>query len=342
MGLLSSIAFQVCPYVQYRAFIVMGLLASSGQMDMEDDIFYQILVAFKTALSTSVRHDSAVLMSILRCMGRVVPGLRPESRYLPQMFWLAIALLQTTYLPLYEEAGRFLEVVLEHMDSQGLFKGQRPSAVLLQARIPLAGTTSQLDDMMGLSFDTSFSFSVASIIFRGFRTPTLLPVAKRLLTVLLRITASAKGPNSTIESIAPLDHDAMGYFLALLPSCGSSSAYRDLLLEAGLSPQWCPLSNIDGTSQDSDTMPVINMNILGLSSEDETTALLTISFLFAILDSFQGAEQQKSFIFGLLAQLAAAYPDISALAVVHYLSSNRFVFIFFLPLLPFKGTLNGT
>ena len=178
MSLVTATAFQVCPYVQYRAFVVLGLLASS---EVDDDLLYQMLVAFKNALAMSAENDPAAVMSMLRCIARVIPCLGPDSRYLPQVFWLAVALLQSTYLPLYKEAARLLEVILEALAGQGFFKDRRMSGVLLDARTQLSDITTQLDGIMGLSFDAAFSFSLASVIFRGVRPPALRPIARALL-----------------------------------------------------------------------------------------------------------------------------------------------------------------
>ncbi|KIJ57137.1 hypothetical protein M422DRAFT_219023 [Sphaerobolus stellatus SS14] len=326
MSLVSSTAFQICPYVQYRAFVVMGLLASSGMLEMDDDIFYQILVSLKTALISSVEQDSTAIMSILRCISRVVPGLSSESRYLAQIFWVSVALLQSTYIPIYEEAARLLEVTLERMHSLGLFTGQRLSAVLLDARTPLSHYTKQLDDLVNLSFDTNFSLSLASIVFRGIRTPSFMPVMCKTLRTLLRIgshTMDTQSGATTNGTPSTLDEDVLGYFLALLPFSSTPSSYQELLQNAGVSTKWLSTAGSDQSSEEVESMPMVNTDLLGLDPEDHDTALLVISFLFAMLDGFQGTEHQKAFIFNLLAQLAPGFPDIAAAAVVHALAISK-------------------
>jgi hypothetical protein len=328
MSLVASTAFQVCPYIQYRAFVVLGLLASwSDASEVDDDLLYQMLVAFKGALASSEENEPAAVMSMLRCISRVVPGLNSDSRYLPQVFWLAVALLQSTYLPLYEEAARLLEVTLEAMAHQGYFNDRRMSTVLLEARIPLSDITTQLDDIMGLSFDTGFSFSLASIIFRGVRPPGLRPIAKALLRTVLRIAAagsSSDQPDVDLDTSTPipLDHDLLGYFLALLPFACTPDSYRELLRDARISTRWFPLSSQDDEEYES-SVPTVSTELFGFSAEDSTTPLLVISFLFAMLNSYQGSEKEKEFLFGLLAQLATLYPEWCASAVVHYLTNPR-------------------
>lgn len=325
MSLVTSTAFQVCPYVQYRAFVVLGLLASSDTSEVDDDLLYQMLVAFKHALTFSAENDPAAVMSMLRCIARVVPGLNPDSRYLPQVFWLAVALLQSTYLPLYEEAARLLEVTLEAMAHQGFFENRQMSTVLLEARGPLSDITTQLDDIMGLSFDTGFSFSLASIIFRGIRPPAVRPVAKALLKTVLRIAAGSSGHDNDIDldtaTPIPLNHDLLGYFLALLPFACTPRSYRELLRDSGVSTRWSPLVSEEEDAGSS--APTISTELFGFAPEDSKTPLLVISFLFAMLNSYQGSEKEKGFLFTLLAQLAVLYPEFCASAVVHYLTNPR-------------------
>ena len=327
MSLVTSTAFQVCPYIQYRAFVVLGLLASSDASEVDDDLLYQMLVAFKHALASSAENDPAAVMSMLRCIARVIPGLNPDSRYLPQVFWLAVALLQSTYLPLYEEAARLLEVTLEAMADQDFFENRRMSTVLLEARVPLSDITTQLDDIMGLSFDTGFSFSLASIIFRGVRPPALRPIAMGLLKTVLRIAAeSSSGYDTDTESDTatpiPLDHDLLGYFLALLPFASTPRSYRELLQDSRVSPRWYPPVSEDD-EEDGSSVPTVSTELFGFAPEDSKTPLLVISFVFAMLNSYQGSEKEKDFLFILLAQLAILYPESSASAVVHYLTNPR-------------------
>lgn len=329
MSLVTSTAFQVCPYIQCRAFVVLGLLASSDASEVDDDLLYQMLVAFKHALVFSVENEPSTVMSMLRCIARVIPGLNSDSRYLPQVFWLAVALLQSTYLPLYEEAARLLEVTLVAMAHQGFFKERRMSTVLREARMPLSDVATQLDDLMGLSFDQGFSFSLASIIFRGIRPPALRPVAKKLLKTVLCIAAASLSDGSEIDLDAatptPLDHDLLGYFLALLPFASTPSSYRELLRDSRVSTRWCPSQP---SEEEENETPTVSTELFGFMPGDDKIPLLVTSFLFAMLNSYQGSEKEKEFLFGLLAQLANLYPEWCASAVVHYLTNPRCVLQF--------------
>ena len=331
MSLVTATAFQYCPYIQYRAFVVLGLLASSNASDVDDDLLYQMLVAFKNALGSAADSDPVAVISMLRCIARVIPGLNHDSRYLSQVFWLAVTLLQSTYLPLYEEAANLLEAILKTMARQGLFKNRQMSTVLLEARLPLLEIVIQLDDIMGISFETGFSFSLASILFRGIRSPALRPVAYKVLRTILRIAAESSDSRKHVDMDAatpiPLDHDLLGYFLALLPFACTCRSYRELLKDARIGARWCPPLSSAESEEEALSMPTVSTELFGFMPEDNKTPLLVISFLFAMLNSYQGSEKEKGFLFGLLAQLAALYPEWCAAAVVHYLMNPRCVFL---------------
>jgi len=84
------------PTIQFRAFVVLGELAKA---EVDDDFFYQMLVAFRSTLIRTT--DSTIsVVSMLRCIRNVVPALQPGSRYLGPIFWLAVALLQFDTWPL--------------------------------------------------------------------------------------------------------------------------------------------------------------------------------------------------------------------------------------------------
>jgi hypothetical protein len=59
MSLVSSTAFQYSPAVQARAFITLGTLAVS---DVDDDLFYQMIVALKKVLSETKQSDTDLCM----------------------------------------------------------------------------------------------------------------------------------------------------------------------------------------------------------------------------------------------------------------------------------------
>ncbi|TFY83118.1 hypothetical protein EWM64_g893 [Hericium alpestre] len=99
MSLVTATAFQVSPAVQSRAFVILGALATA---EVDDDFFYQMLVAFKTALLQFSEADTASVVSMLRCICNVVPGLVEHSRF---SFSLAPIIFKGIRYPPLREAG---------------------------------------------------------------------------------------------------------------------------------------------------------------------------------------------------------------------------------------------
>src|SRR5437763_2554753 len=92
MSLVASTAFQNNPAIQPRAFAVMGCLARE---DVDDDLLYQVLVALRSALTRFIEQsDFEMLASIITSLTKMTNNLPPSSRYLHQMFWLAMSLIR--------------------------------------------------------------------------------------------------------------------------------------------------------------------------------------------------------------------------------------------------------
>ncbi|KAA1466679.1 hypothetical protein DENSPDRAFT_831556 [Dentipellis sp. KUC8613] len=308
MSLVTATAFQVSPAVQSRAFVVLGALATA---EVDDDFFYQMLVAFKNALQQFSEADTASVVSMLRCICSVVPGLVENSRYLPQVFWLAVALLQSSYIAFFNEACNLLRVTLNTLAGQGLFRERGVSATLLDCRAPLEEIVGQLDQMLNISFDSSFSFSLAPIIFKGIRFPPLREAGVNALRALLQVSARAtaefevpnEGPGG---AIAP---DALGYFLALLPVSTTPSAYRQLLSDANADAYWLLEHSTEDT--ENERVPRVPLELLGIA--DSNVALLAVSFISIMLSTSQGDDAETEILFCLLADLSLAYPEVAYL-----------------------------
>ncbi|KAI0329579.1 hypothetical protein GY45DRAFT_1324865 [Cubamyces sp. BRFM 1775] len=306
MSLITSSAFQLSPAVQSRAFVALGVLATS---DVDDDLLYQMLVAFKTALSQASETDTTSVLSMLRCITNVVPATSGNSRYLSQLFWLAVALLQSSHMALYVEAIRLLRVTVEIMADHGHFKDRGLPVTLLEGRVPLEDIACELDHLLGLSFESSFSFSLAATIFKGVRHSALRDAAEGALRSLLSITARScvevehadDGPG------APVCQDALGYFLALVPMSTRVRALKRLMEEANIDASW--LSEETFMAQDDDD-PVFKLpfGLVGLG--DSNTALLVTSFVTAMLATAQGDDHESAIFYNILSDVADAWPEV--------------------------------
>jgi hypothetical protein len=311
MSLVVSTAFQQSPCIQSRAFVVIGMLATK---DVDDDLLYQMLVALKIALAATAKANSeeeaaSPIVSMLRCITRVIPALEKDSRYLPYLFWLGVALLHSSYFDFFEEAANLIAVTVETMDEQGLFAHDNVGDVLLETRSQLEETSIQLDQLLGLSYHSSFSFSLVATLFKGIRVKTVQASAERALRTLLHVTAKAGGAELPREPDLPLSSDVLAYFLALLPVSTSRTSYRTLVAEAGIHPSWIPES---AGREESESVPRVPSDLLGIN--DPNTALLATSFMGSMLSGAQGDDAESEIIYTLLSDTAMEYPDIVALA----------------------------
>jgi hypothetical protein len=321
MSLVISTAFQ-SSYIQSRAFVVIGVLGTS---DVDDDLLYQILVAFRTALANSLDTDGSSLVSMLRCITKVVPGAPRHGRYLPQVVWLAIALLQFGEVTHFAEAAKLLQASLETLDHQGVFDDQPIINTLFNARSPMEDVTQQIDQLLNLSFETNFSFALASIIFRGMRHPPTIGESSSLLYTLLRLTTHSRQSQGTDSgpALRPVPPDALGYFLSLLATTPTRTAYWKLLRESGAGPGWLP----ESVAQEDERVPGVPRVALGLLGiQDHHTAVLITSFLGSMLNS-AGAEPEREIVFSLIADISAVYPDVVAMVYGYPLFIERLLII---------------
>ncbi|EIN11059.1 hypothetical protein PUNSTDRAFT_51619 [Punctularia strigosozonata HHB-11173 SS5] len=305
MSLVTSTAFQLSPAIQSRAFLVLGTLATS---DVDDDLLYQMLVAFKTALSQSTESDTSAVVRMLRCIYNVVPSLIENSRYLPHMFWLAVALLQSSHISYYMEATQLLVSTITTMEKQSAFVEDGVSTTLLSARTQIEDIAGQLDHLLGLSFTNAFSFSLATTIFKGVRHSGLKDSADSALRTLLKATAQAAAEAKSHPS--PLCPDALGYFLALLPLSTNTETYRQLLRDSQVDEFW--LVEYLNNPGEKGAVPRVPFELLGV--QDSTTALLVTSFVGAMLESAQGDDAETEILFNVLSDVAVAFPETVSLA----------------------------
>ena len=312
MSLITSSAFQLSPAVQTRAFVSLGVLATS---DVDDDLLYQMLVAFKTALSQSSENETTSVVSMLRCVRNVVPALPRYSRYLCQLFWLAVALLQSSHLVLYVEAIHLLRVSVEVMDSQGAFEEKGVAATLLDGRASLEEVACQLDQLLGLSLESNFSFSLATIIFKGIRHTNLRDPAEAALRTLMRITVRTCGEVEHADDGpgSPICQDVLGYFIALIPTSTTTIRCKQLLEESGVDSSWLSHSLLTASSDD-DPISRLPFALLGLT--DANTVLFVTSFVGAILQTAQGDDTETQILCNMLSDIADAFPDVVSMAYV--------------------------
>jgi neurofibromin 1 len=224
---------------------------------------------------------------------------------------LAVALLQSSYTAFYSDAAELMRATVETLEKHGAFEGSSIPNVLLDGRVSLEDTVCQLDHLLCLSFDSSFSFTLAAIIFKGVRHNHLRSSAELVLRSLLSVTARCN--NQTEDgSASGLCPDALGYFIALLPFCTTHEAYVQLLQDCK-GEEFLPAPN----SCHSRLVPRVSIELLSLT--DSTSALLTVSFASTLLTTAQGDDAETEILYNLLADIGVTRPEsVSIMQVLIY------------------------
>lgn len=194
MSLVASTAFQSNPAIQPRAFAVMGCLARE---DIDDDLLYQVLVALRSAIARYQQdHDAEMLTSIITSLTKMMDNLPTSSRYLLQLFWLAMALCRAGSGFIFNCAGGLLEAVLRVIDKSKEFKDGRMPHVLLSGRIPVEDAALLIDDIYGIHFEQEgFHYAVTATLCKGLQDSTTRAVALKTMTAFLEISAANAGPD---------------------------------------------------------------------------------------------------------------------------------------------------
>ncbi|KAI8975358.1 hypothetical protein BDF20DRAFT_914298 [Mycotypha africana] len=301
MSLVASTAFQFNPAVQPRAFIVLGYL---GREEIDDDLLYQILVALRGALAIFNDSDPNLVTSIMMCLKNVVESLPSDSRYLLQLFWVAVALVEINTGPTFAMAVEFLQAVTRALNSNGFFTQDTMIDVLLAARAPIADVARHLENSCGVNFDTHFSFAIAGIFMKGLRYSDVKDTIYHGLHTFLGIERKQIIHDPLSEEEGIIEASTLGYVTALLPLAAKNETVNDLLKFVGLN------------ETDIDSHSLNGRNYVGIFDKldipDNTTALLLISLLATMLTAADN-EYERLFIYGLLSEAAIAIPEVFAL-----------------------------
>lgn len=298
MGLVAATCFQHNPATQPQAFTALGYLASD---EVDDDLVYQVLVALSTTLTHFQETDTVLIVSMLRCLARVIPGLVPESRYAPTMFWLAVAVLQLAYIPLFAPALELLLTTVRHMNAIGSFQNGLFDN-LLAARKAVGDSARKLDQICGINFDTDPCFSLVAIMYKGVRHPNTRRLTIATLTEFLRLsTATRTDLNS--EDSPLIGAQSVAFFTSLLPiSSANPSDLKGLFTAAGVDVA-------EEELRDLSTLSVFDL----LAIPDNSTALLLVTLIVTILGQ-ASTDTEKLVLYRLLAEASIEMPEVVAMA----------------------------
>ena len=223
MSLVAATCFQHNPATQPQAFAVLGYLASD---EIDDDTVYQILVSMSTTLTHYSESDNTLLISILKCLCRIILGLSTGSRYASSLFWLSIGIMQMGHIPPFAAALELMMASLKAISKSG---SDPIIDTLLRARLPGLEAAKRLDQMSGVSFDSDPGFSFVGVIYKGIRHPSTKNLAIEAMSALLSgiietgqdgqpVNGAAEG-----EKKGKVIEDGVGLFVALLPLLATSN-----------------------------------------------------------------------------------------------------------------------
>ncbi|CAG8659125.1 6043_t:CDS:2, partial [Acaulospora colombiana] len=298
MGLVASTAFQYNPAIQPRAFVTLGCLARE---EVDDDLLYQILVALTGALSCFSENECSLIISIVMCLTNIVENLQPDCRYLQQMFWLAMSLVQIGHIPLFPSAVNLLHVMLKALDSNGFFAEEDIATVLLRARRPLEEVAKKMDKEAGVNYE-HFSFAVTAILLKGLKNPSTKTGTQAVLTTFLDIAAKRVRQSDLPRNI--IHSSMLGYLAALLPASAKNADMKELLWQCGITD-----IEIDNSELGTTYYKIFEK----LEMPDNQTALLLISIMVAMLQTAD-QEPERLFLYGFLAEAAVSLPEVFSLA----------------------------
>lgn len=210
---------------------MLGYLAAD---EVDDDLAYQVLGTMGNTLADLGESDNVLVVSMLRCFCRIVPGLQPNSRYHAHLFWVAIAILQLGYIPLFAAALELLLVCLRGMPTD------RPLIDTLLAARSFAGDPARkLDEIAGVSFETDPGFSFVGVVYKGVRHPSTKKLAMECMLELLKMIVKTTKPDAAvvegrtrgIGGKGALVEDGVALFMALLPLSSPDSQETKALIE---------------------------------------------------------------------------------------------------------------
>ncbi|KAK7086666.1 Neurofibromin 1 [Halocaridina rubra] len=206
-GLAKSFAFQYNPALQPRALIVFGCISKSI---VDQDIKQLLRILVKALESFS---DITLIDSIIMCLTRLQPLLRPESVIHQALFWVAISVLQLDVVSLYASGLALLEQNLHTLDSQGSFDINTLEQVMMSTRESLEWYFKQLDHSVGLSFKGNFHFALVGHLLKGIRHPAPTTISRTIRVLITLLSIVAKPHKRDKFEVTP---DSVAYLAALV------------------------------------------------------------------------------------------------------------------------------
>lgn len=219
--------FHSNPAIQPRAFVTLGIL-SRGFVD--DDLIRSILFVSQSAALSFDDNDRQLIISIVMCLTSLLENATMESRYLGNLFWMAVILAAIGHNSLFSPSMYLIQTIVKSLFSRGYFLQMSPSEYLLSRRAPCEEILHNFENTIGVSFKTDFAVAIGALLLKGLKQATTKAATMSTLIVLLELSAkyyslngicffhckrnrSLVGENDNQDRLHP---NLIGYILPLL------------------------------------------------------------------------------------------------------------------------------
>ena len=224
--------------------MALGCLADA---EIDDALIYQLVYTLRNALDDQMPKDGneAVLNSIIFATAKLV-GARlktecsgPESAYLYELFWVAVAVLEIADGMTYSLAVRLVETCLMALASQDSLQRQHLPTFLLEKRKPFEPVIDALDEIVGVNFNRSFSFAMAALLAKGIKSQASRDIVRSAATVLLELSSRHRikvhEPAAGLANVKPtVSFEVLPYLAVLIPIINTSDQLSRYFTLAGL------------------------------------------------------------------------------------------------------------
>lgn len=307
MSLVTAGAFRSNPAIQPRLLVALGCLADS---EVDDSLLYQLVNALRNTLEEPMMKEGneMILNSLIfACTKLVGARLKPgysgsESAYLHELFWLSVAVLEIADGITYPLAVSFMETCLRVLALTESLHRQHLPTYLLRTRKPLENVAIALDELVGINFSRSFSFSIAALLAKGLKPQGYPDLIRSAAAVLLEMSSKNRIKVNDapvgLESVKPtISFEILPYLALLIPIVTTSNDLANYLTLAGLNGEEyrkIPLANVwkklfnDGSVEE---------------MLDNETSLLLLSLTAAILASCE-KEQELLLLYTFFSEAA--------------------------------------
>ena len=248
------------------------------------------------------------MASMIRCISRVIDGLPLDSRGLPPLIWLAVAVLKMGFVALFAEAADLLQHVINTLYRHEIHARSDLVSLFESSLSVLEGGKMRVDRYLSLDSDYRLSLSLGAALMKGLRHPPTCSSAEALLRSLLQFGVRFIQPLP--QSSRPIHPSIIGFFLALLSTCKSKLQLKELIRMAGSDVGFT--NGVSENDTDPETIQV-SFKMLGITNADY--ALLVTTFLISMLNSSQ-SNKERDMLFALLSELSLAFPDVITITYI--------------------------